>query len=107
LHIEEGHDASLEDWTRLGAEKAIDLNTYMSVDSALAMCGVSGVGELCDDHADRRSSEGYGDEREPEPLLSFAEVRAAYRTAKSLFMSTALLNVMNRTFELGISAVLS
>jgi hypothetical protein len=65
----------------------------MSVDSALATCGVSGVGELCDDHADGRSSEGYGDEHEPEPLSSFTEVHVAYTTVKSLFMSTALLNL--------------
>jgi hypothetical protein len=70
------------------------------------MCGVSGVGELCDDNADGRRCEGYGNEHEPEPLLSFTEVHSAYRTVKSLFMSAALMNVMNRTFELGISAVL-
>jgi hypothetical protein len=49
----------------------------------------------------------YGDEHEPQPLLSFTEVHVAYRTVKSLFMYTALLNVINRIFELGISAVLS
>ena len=107
MHIEEGHDAFREDWIWLGAEKAVDLNSYMSVERALATCGVSGVGELCDDHADGRSSEGQGDEHEPEPLLSFTKVHVAYRTVKSLFMSTALMNVMNRTLELGISAVLS
>jgi len=42
----------------LGAEKDVELNSYMSVDSAFATCGVSGVGDLCDDHADGRSSEG-------------------------------------------------
>jgi hypothetical protein len=59
LHIEEGHDAFWEDWIWLGAEKAADLNSYMSVDSALATCGVYGVGELCIDHTDGRSSEKY------------------------------------------------
>lgn len=92
---------------RLVAEKAVDLNSYVSVDSALATCGVSGVGVLCDDHADGRSSEGCGDEHEPEPLSSLTEAHAANKTVKSLFMSTAFMNMMNTTFELGISAVLS
>ena len=58
FHIEEGRDAFHEDWMWLGAEKDVELNSYMSVDSAFATCGVSGVGDLCDDHADGRSSEG-------------------------------------------------
>jgi len=65
----------------------------MSLDSALATCDVSGVSELCDDHADGRSSEGYGDEHDPELLSSFTEVHVAYQTVKSLFMSTALFNL--------------
>jgi len=99
MHIEEGRDAFHEDWIWLDAEKVVDLNSYVSVDSVLAMCGVSGFGELCVDHTDGRSSEGYGDEHEPESLLSFTEERGAYRTVTFLFMSTALLNVMNRIFE--------
>lgn len=90
----------------LVAEKAVELSSYVSVDSAFATCGVSGVGELCDDHADGRSSEGQGDEHEPEPLSRFTEAHAAYRIVKSLFMFTALINVMNRTFEPGIRVVL-
>jgi hypothetical protein len=65
----------------------------VSVDSALATCGVSGVSELCDDHVDGGSSEGYGDEHDPELLSSFTEVHVAYRTVKSLFMSTTLFNL--------------
>jgi hypothetical protein len=48
-------------------------------------CGssISGASELCDKHGGAESEEG--DRCEPEPMLSFTEVHAAYNTVKPFF----------------------
>jgi hypothetical protein len=41
-------------WIWLGAEKNVYFEAYASSDSELAMCRVSGIEKLCDDHEGRR-----------------------------------------------------
>jgi hypothetical protein len=86
----EEEDAFHEDWIRLGAKKDVDFSAYVSVDNELATCGVSSINELCDDHKGGGSGGDEGDEREPEPVLSFAEVHAACETVKSFFYAHSI-----------------
>ena len=62
-------DAFHKGWSRLGTEKAVDLSSYVSVDSELVIGNISGFDDWCDDCEGGGSSEeeegGGGDKRKP------------------------------------------
>jgi hypothetical protein len=72
----------------LGDENNFDLFFHKCVVSELAMCGISGNDELCDDsEVGRSEGEEEGYECEAEPVLSFTIVHSACETAMSFFMN--------------------
>jgi hypothetical protein len=60
-------------------------SAYASLDNELAMCSVSSIDKLYDDHERSGDGEEEEDKREPETLPSFAEAHAAVQTVKLFF----------------------
>jgi hypothetical protein len=61
------------------------VNAYASLDNELAMCSVSSIDKLYDDHERSGDGEEEEDKCEPETLPSFAEAHAAVQTVKLFF----------------------
>jgi hypothetical protein len=47
--IADGDETFHENWIWLGTEVHVDWSSYVSVEAEVATCGVSSIGELCDD----------------------------------------------------------
>lgn len=75
------HYACHTDSISLGT-KDVSFTCYITVDNKLAMCCISSVSQLCNDHkGDRSSGEGKeGDECDHKLVLSVTEAHANYET---------------------------
>ena len=75
---------------RLYNKKDVDFSSFSSADNVLARCGIFSIDDLCDDHEWGNSGEKVEvwDKRDLQPVTSFAEVHAAYRTVKIILVCT-------------------
>lgn len=73
LHVE---------WIWLHTDSYVDLNSDMSVNNLLAICGISSRDELCDNHTGCGNTQG---RHALEAQQSFAKACAAHKTIKSFF----------------------
>jgi len=80
--------------------KDVNFSSFSSADNALATCSIFSIDELCEDNEWGNSSEEeeVWDKRDLQPVTSFAEVHAAYRTVKSFLYAHSIGSLKNRVF---------
>lgn len=89
--IGEEDDASHEDWIQPDAEDDYFIS-YLSVDTEIAVCGISSIGDFCGEREGGGSvgEESEEDKHDPEQFLSFTKACAAYEDLQSIFYLSSI-----------------
>ena len=85
---------------RLYNKKDVIFSSFSSADNALATYGIFSIDELSEDHewGNNGEEEAVWDKCDLQPVTSFAEVCAAYRTVKAFFYAHSIGSLKNRVF---------